>query len=89
MWWSPAAEVTGDLTEFSLGENSRMFLSTSPTIDANAYFKPNLLGGYVEFDTNISQKGCSCIAALYTVLMPGKLPDGSLNNVEHWYCDGN
>lgn len=21
--------------------------------------------------------------------MPGKKPDGSLNDVDHWYCDGN
>ena len=32
-----------------------MYLSTSPQLDTAKYFKPNLLGGYLEFDVDLSQ----------------------------------
>ena len=47
-----------------------MYLSNSPTIDTNDYFKPNLLGGSIEFDVDLSQSGCGCLTALYTIVMP-------------------
>ena len=46
--WSEA-EVIGD-TEVRFDYNNRMYLSNSPTIDTNDYFKPNLFGGSIEFD---------------------------------------
>lgn len=31
------------------------------------YFLPNLLGGSVEYDVDLSQHECGCIAAFYLV----------------------
>ena len=89
MWWSQPAQISSDDSTLTMSHNTRMFLSTSPTKDVDAYFKPNLLGGYMEFDTEISQKNCSCVAALYTIIQPGRKIDGSLNDQDHWYCDAN
>ena len=87
MNWSKAATVIDDGSGVSLPHNTRMFLSTTATQNVDSYFTPNLLGGSVEFDTNISEKNCGCIAAIYTVLMPGRGQDGSLNSEDHHYCD--
>jgi len=43
----------------------------------------NLLGGIIEFDTDLSTVGCSCLTALYTVTMPGKKNTGD----PMYYCD--
>ena len=87
--WSRRPTIIDDGSGVSLPHNTRMFLSTTATQDVDSYFTPNLLGGYVEFDTNISEKNCGCIAAIYTVLMPGRNEDGSLNSEDHHYCDAN
>ena len=50
--WSEA-QVLGD-TEVRFDYNNRMYLSNSPKIDTNDYFKPNLLGGSIEFDVDLS-----------------------------------
>ena len=67
-------------------DRDRGYISTSPTPDPYSYFKPNLLGGYVTYDINISDLPCGCITALYQVLMPAKQEDGSLFERHYWYC---
>jgi len=47
-----------------------MYLSEVPDLDTERYFKPNLLGGSMEYDVDLSDVGCGCISALYTILMP-------------------
>ena len=46
---------------------------------------PNMLGGSVEYDIDLSEVGCGCVAALYTVLMPS-VED---NEDPFKYCDAN
>ena len=45
----------------------------------------------MEYDVDMSQVTCGCVAALYTVLMPGKQWNGDYANGEHnmYYCDAN
>jgi hypothetical protein len=54
-----------------MGFNGRAYFTTSKTWDPNAYFKPNLLGGSVEYDVDLSEAGCGCNASIYLVGMPG------------------
>ena len=63
------ADVYGG-TEIGFDYNNRMYLSTSPTLDTSAYFKPNLLGGSIEFDVDLSDSKCGCLTALYAIVMP-------------------
>ena len=65
--WSMAT-VSGDSVSFDF--NNRMYLSTSPTLDTSSYFKPDILGGSMEFDVDLSQSGCGCLTALYAIVMP-------------------
>jgi len=60
-------------------------------IDPNSFFKPNLLGGSVEWDVNLSEAGCNCSASVYMVDMPAKTPWGSPNPSTggDYYCDAN
>ena len=62
-----------------------MYLSNSATLDTNDYFTPNMLGGSIQYDVDLSEVGCSCNTALYTVLMP------ALDNTSDAfkYCDAN
>jgi hypothetical protein len=54
------------------------------------YFKPNLLGGYMEYDVDLSLVGCGCSAALSLLGMPGLNEDGTikLDNAGIPSCDG-
>ena len=54
-------------------------------------YRPNLLGGSVEWDIDLSNVGCGCNAAIYMVLMPGKNTNGVPNPGEwgNYYCDAN
>lgn len=65
-----AAVSTDDFT-VSYPFNKRAYLSTVDSLDTSKYFKPNLLGGAMEYDVDLSKVGCGCISAIYTVLMPG------------------
>ena len=58
--------------------NGRAYLVEKDNIDdPHNYFAPNLLGGYMEFDTNLQYNECGCVAALYMVSMPARNEDGS------------
>lgn len=52
---------------------------------------PNLADSVIEWDVDLSEKECGCIAALYLVSMPGKNEDGSLrmDSDGYGYCDAN
>ncbi len=73
--------------------DGRGYISTSATLDQSnpSYFKPNLLGGSVEWDVDLSNHECGCIAAFYLVSMPGKDAAGDLwMETDGWgYCDAN
>lgn len=71
--------------------NNRGYFSLSPSLDPSQFYKPNLLGGSVEYDVDLSQSNCGCIAAFYLVSMPGKKSNGSYDPSEDgmYYCDAN
>jgi hypothetical protein len=50
----------------------RGYFSKSATLDPEQFYKPNLLGGSVEYDVDLSQANCGCISTIYLVSMPGK-----------------
>ena len=77
--------------KFVIPTGGRAYLSLEKATNPETYFKPKLLGGFVEFDADISQSACGCVAAFYTVSMPGRFPDGSYNPAEksQYYCDAN
>jgi len=41
--------------------NQRAMLLESSSVDPNRIYTPNLLGGSVEYDVNLSQANCGCI----------------------------
>ena len=80
-YWAQA-HATG--SEIAFDWNNRMYLSTTPTLSTSTYFKPNLLGGSIEFDVNLNRSDCGCLTALYAIVMPA-----TLNNDDPFqYCDG-
>jgi len=76
-------------TGYNMGFNGRAYLSTSQDWNKDNYFRPNLLGGSMEYDVDLSQVSCGCNAALYTIRMPGVgsngLPFESSDGLH--YCD--
>ena len=80
--WS-SASTDGEALSYDF--NNRMYLSTSPTLDTSSYYKPNLLGGSMEYDVDLSLVSCGCVSALYTILMP------AIDNTDDpfKYCDAN
>jgi hypothetical protein len=79
------ASATTSGSSFSYGYNNRMYLSTSETLDPNSFYKPNLLGGSMEYDVDLSLVSCGCVSALYTILMPAV--DNTSDPFK--YCDAN
>jgi hypothetical protein len=67
------------------------YLSKSSYLDPYQYYTPNLLGGSVEFDVDLSSSVCGCVAAFYLVKMPGHKDNGSLEPAQQgkYYCDAN
>jgi len=54
------------------------------------FWTPNLLGGSVEWDADMSQHECGCFNTFYTVAMPGRDNGGGLWTADDFfYCDGN
>lgn len=84
------ASITGDLgSEFAMGFNGRAYLSNTQMFDKNQLFIPNLLGGSMEYDVDLSEAGCNCNAAMYMIGMPAKNQNGSFRAGEDgmFYCD--
>ena len=68
-WWSEITPLSS--SSYDMGWNSRTYLSTTQDWSKDTYFKPNLLGGTMEYDVDLSRVDCGCVAALYVVGMPG------------------
>ena len=80
-------------SDYHVPSNGRGYIAESDSLDYSnpQYFTPNLLGGSIEWDVDLSDHECGCIAAFYLVSMPGKHDDGSLwMDTDGWgYCDAN
>lgn len=63
--------VEGDDTMY-MHDRDRAYLSWAPEPEPYSYFKPNLLGGYMSYDIDLSEMPCGCITALYQTMMPAK-----------------
>lgn len=79
--------------KYVVPSNGRGYIHETDSLDQSnpQYFTPNLLGGQIEYDVDLSNHECGCIAAFYLVSMPGKHDDGSLwMDTDGWgYCDAN
>ena len=84
---------SSDSSSYYCPSNGRGYVSTTPSLDyqTDQYFKANLLGGSIEWDVDLSDHECGCIAAFYTVSMPGKDQNGDYWwSTDGWgYCDAN
>jgi len=73
--------------------NGRGYITSQNYLNQSnpAYLKLNLLGGSIEWDVDLSNHGCSCVAAFYLVRMPGHYQNGTnWMNTDGWgYCDAN
>ena len=52
-------------------------LSELDHLDPEGWYRPNVLGGSVSYDVDLSGQKCGCIAAFYQVRMPGKDQNGN------------
>jgi hypothetical protein len=69
--WAPVSKATDG---FNLPHSGRTYLATkngNGAFTPDMFYSPNLLGGSIEWDMNLSQAGCGCNAAFYMVSMPG------------------
>jgi hypothetical protein len=83
-WWYTG--VGGD--EVQLPYGGRSYLSVTDYDTPEGFYKPNLLGGSIEYDMDLSQMTCGCIAALYLVRSPAHYDDGSYDSTDgFYYCD--
>lgn len=69
--------------------NKRGYLSISPDVAPDTFYTPNLLGGSVEYDLDLSKSECGCIAAFYITKMPAIAEDGTYARGPDgmFYCD--
>ena len=84
---------SGSSDDIKVPSNGRGYIIETPTLDYSnpQYFRPNLKNAVVEYDLDLSNHECGCIAAFYTVSMPGKKSDGTLwmDTDGFGYCDAN
>ena len=68
-------------SSFNCPENNRGYILNTPNWDSGNpdFWTPNLLGGSVEWDMDVSSFECGCFWTFYTVSMPGRKSDGSLD----------
>ena len=59
------------------------------SIQYNMFYRPNLLGGNIIYDVDLTKSKCSCNAALYLVAMPGYNSKGQPDPGKslEYYCD--
>jgi hypothetical protein len=89
-WAPPVPSQTG----FGLPHSGRAYLGTKNEcghFSPDMYYAPNLLGGSIEYDFDLSQAGCGCNAALYLISMPGYDKEGNAlpSTGKDFYCDAN
>merc|ERR1712012_103499 len=58
-WWYTG----GGGDNVTLPYGGRSYLSVTDYDDPEGFYKPNLLGGSIEYDMDLSQMTCGCIAA--------------------------
>ena len=83
---------TSSESTYTCREGARGYILNEPQLDLDSpnYFSPNLLGSSIEWDIDLSDFGCGCFNTFYTVSMPGKTSDGSLDQSDgYFYCDAN
>ena len=82
--------------KLTIPHGGRMYLGVSDRgehqhLDPHGWYIPNLVGGAIEYDVDLSASGCGCNAAFYLVSMPGydaqqhEAPSGAGD----FYCDAN
>ena len=88
LYMTPQCSTSG--AGMNCPHNARATLSETPSLDPSGFFKPKLLNGAVEYDVDLSQMGCGCVAAFYTVALPAIGADGQPDNTDgYYYCDAN
>ena len=88
---------TGQGGVFGCPEGGRAYIVNGPSWDPKKpdYWHVDLIGdGYgtlIEWDVDLSDHGCGCINAFYTVSMPGKNSQGDFepSTDGYYYCDAN
>ena len=89
----PTAKVNGGGTTALVDKQNRRHLAyfdSDATMDPEQYFTPNLLGGSLEWDEDLSTASCGCDAAFYLVRMPAVAEDGSYDVTDgYYYCGSN
>jgi len=66
-----------------------MLLETA-YVDPYKIYRVSLLGGSVDYDVELSQANCGCVAGFYLTSSPGKNSSGEYWNTDgYYYCDGN
>lgn len=85
------SEVSGSTVSIKHGGRSYLAIRDAGSIEQDMFYAPNILGGAIEWDMDISQSTCSCNAALYLISMPGKDQDGNPwpSGANDFYCDAN
>jgi hypothetical protein len=63
---------TGSADAIYFGGPDGIKISETDSVTPEGFWKPNLLGGSVEFDVDLSNMECGCVAAFYLIRMPAK-----------------
>jgi len=86
-WFEP--EIKGDSVTMKMNERAYLTKAKdSITLATEGYYSPNLLGGSVSYDVDVSGADCGCVDTFYLVQMPGHHADGSIAKTDGFgYCD--
>ena len=69
---------------------SKGYLTTEDKLSPEAYYKPDLLGGSISYDVNLSNMQCGCVASFIQVEMPARNSSGFVaGDDKDYYCDAN